>query len=361
MSATEDFWDALEFGDKSALQEMHLRARNLNQVSRIRTASLYKKHKGCFIDGAGLEPAAILPVLKFVEPRSDLAELFQVARWTWSIPYSAGYGRRLRFVVWDDHHHAVIGIIGLQSPPLDLPARDEMFDYQPGTKLDLVNRTMDAYTIGAVPPYSYLLGGKLVAGLVASNEVQQAYWREYAGRKTLMRGKRIEQPLVAVTTLSAFGRSSIYNRLRYGDRLLAEPIGFTKGSGTIHLEPLYMHVLDLLRTYDPELVLGGYGQGPKQKWQLFKRALDILKIPRYYFEHGVKREVYLFRLVAQLGQGMAGGDFGPGLGFEAGDYGQYWANRWALPRASRDKRWRSFLSEEYFLKSLPLQERPAPK
>ena len=336
---------------------MHVRARNVNEASRLRAASLYEKHKNCFIDGAVLDPAAIMPVLKFVEPRSKLAELFKVTRWTWSIPYSAGYGRRLRFIVWDDYHEAVMGIIGLQSPPVDLGARDNLFDYRPGDKLDLVNRTLDAYTVGAVPPYSFLLGGKLVAGLVASNDVQQAYWREYAGRKTQIHRKRIRQPLVAVTTISAFGRSSIYNRLRFRNRLLAEPIGYTKGSGTVHLEPFYMHVLELLRAYDPDLVLGGYGQGPKQKWQLFKRALDLLKIPRSYFRHGVHRQVYLFRLVTQLESGMAGGDFGPALGLEVEDYAQYWIDRWALPRARRDATWRDFVSEEYFAKSLPIRRR----
>jgi hypothetical protein len=357
VESTELFRESIAEGDKELVRAIHLRARNLGTApQRESHYDLWQTYRDCFIDGCDIEPTHIRPVLKLVSPRSKWEDLFRIVRWTWSMPYSAGYGRRLRFVVWDVHHGAVMGIIGLQSPPVDLSARDGLFEYPSRQKVDLINRTMDAYTIGAVPPYSNLLGGKLVAGLVASNEIRQAYWAEYAGKRTLMNGKRIEQPLVAVTTTSAFGRSSIYNRLGYEGRLLAESIGYTKGTGSIHLEALYPHVLDMLRCREPKLVAGGYGNGPKRKWQHFKRAMDLLNIPRDYFDHGLKREVFLYRLVTGLEAGMSGGSFGRSISLRAVDYARFWLQRWAIPRAERDETWRAFLADDYYKRAFALED-----
>jgi len=349
VESTEAFWASVTDGDKDLIRAVHVRARNHETAAQRENArALYQLYAEHFIDGRKLDPSKIRPVLKLVTPCNLWEDLFRVVRWTWSMPYSAGYGRRLRFVVWDHHHRAVIGIIGLQSPPVDLSARDELFNYPAGAKIDLINRTLDAYTIGAVPPYSNLLGGKLVAGLVASNEVRQAYWAAYAGKRTEMENRRIEQPLVAVTTTSAFGRSSIYNRLTFEGKPLAQSIGYTRGTGSIHLEALYPHVLELLRTRDPDLVAGGYGLGPKRKWQHFKRALDLLKISRAYFDHGLRREVFLYRLVSDLESGMSGGEFGRALNLRAVEYARFWLQRWAIPRSEREATWRDFNAHDYF-------------
>ncbi len=352
--AAEQFWAAVAAGDKDVIRSIHVASRNYDTDSQRETAlRLFSKYRDRFINGADLDPSRIEPVLIHIEDRTDeWGDLFRLARWTWSMPYSAGYGRRLRFIVWDAHHEAVMGIIGLQSPPVDLGVRDDLFSYPKGKKLDFVNRTLDAFTIGAVPPYSNILGGKLVAGLVASNEVRQAYWRVYANKITQMQRKRIAQPLVAVTTTSAFGRSSIYNRLRHGDHTLAESIGYTKGTGSIHLEPFYPHILDLIRTEEPDLIVGDYGNGPKRKWQHFKRGLDMLGVSRRYFNHGLKREVFLYRLVANLEDGMAGGAFGAALDMSTAEHAAFWRERWAIPRSERDESWRTFDSDAYFRQSI---------
>lgn len=78
----------------------------------------------------------------------------------------------MRFAVYDEYHDTVIGITGFPSPPADLACRDSLFQYPPKKKLSFVNRTMDVYTIGAIPPYSNILGGKLVAGLVSCDEIR---------------------------------------------------------------------------------------------------------------------------------------------------------------------------------------------
>ena len=77
---------------------------------------------------------------------------------------------------------------------------------------------MDAYVVGAVPPYSQLIGGKLVAALMASTEVKRVYERKYLGRQAVISEKKHRARLVLLTTTSALGRSSLYNRLSLAKR-----------------------------------------------------------------------------------------------------------------------------------------------
>ncbi len=326
--------------NKDYLRALHLYAKQqASEYDPVNLSKLFNKHHNKFKNGSQIDPAKISPSLRLVESKdTEASELFRLVRSMWSMPYNKGYGRRLRFIVYDDYHDAVIGIIGLQSPPADLASRDKLFTYPEGNKLDLVNSTMDAFTVGAIPPYSNLLGGKLCAGLISTDFVRQAYWRRYAGEKTWMNDQAISQPLAAVTTTGAFGRSSMYNRLRYNDRLLAEPIGYTSGFGTLHLEHLYGLICDFLRankTYKD----GGYGNGPKIRWQNISNALKELNLSGTLLKHGLRREVFLFRLVENLEDGMAGGSFGKPIALTADEYSAYWKTRWALPRATRFPEW----------------------
>lgn len=350
---SERFREAIVSGDKNYLRALHLASKDFVSGRFYPNVwRLYKKHIHRFIDGKNLDPRKIEVSLKFVEEKSEWEDLFRISRHTWSIPYSKGYGRRMRFVVYDEYHGAVIGILGFQSPPADLACRDALFTYPPGRKMSFVNRTMDVYTIGAIPPYSNILGGKLVAGLVSCDEIRQAYWRVYAGKRTIMEKERIQQPLVAVTTTSAFGRSSIYNRLKYQKRLLAEPIGFTQGFGTVHLEEVYPDVVRLLRSETRDFVTGGYGVGPKIRWQHFTKVLELLGLPYSCFNHGLRREVFLFRFFDGLEEGMSGGEFGRPFNLTVSEYSDFWRERWALPRSEREKGWKDFLAKPYFAELL---------
>jgi hypothetical protein len=57
-----------------------------------------------------------------------------------------------------------------------------------------------------------LLGGKLVSMLAQSNEVREVIKKKYAKRITLASGRRMSGDLAMLTTSSALGRSSMYNR-----------------------------------------------------------------------------------------------------------------------------------------------------
>lgn len=334
------FQEAVEGGHKDYLQALHRTAKGkTNEVSACHIQKLLEKRKSFFRAGSLINPAKIRPKLIFVQPRTVWEDLFKICRAYWSMPYSKGYGRRLRFVIFDEEHEAVMGIIGLQSPPADLACRDKLFDYPDGQKLEFVNCTLDAYTIGAIPPYSNLLGGKLIASLVASDDIRKAYWRMYANKITILDKKILSQPLLAVTTTSAFGRSSIYNRLCFDGRLLAEPIGWTKGFGTVHLELIYPRIESWLQQRNV-VVAGGFGNGPKVRWQNITNALKLLQLPAKYAEHGVKREVFIFRHVENIENVCKKGDIPIPIKCETEKLISHWLERWALPRSQRDPSWR---------------------
>lgn len=338
VASCESFERSLRDYDKDFLRGLHVQAKQENPGFSAKAAkALFSKHRKHFRNGSEIDPAKIKPVLHLAA-EDDWADLFYVTRSMWSMPYTKGYGRRLRFVVYDEYHGSVIGVIGLQSPPADLGARDQLFCYPSERKLELVNCTMDAFAVGAVPPYSYLLGGKLCAGLVASDAVRQAYWRRYAGKKSQMLDRGIQQPLAAITTTSAFGRSSQYNRLKYQDRLLAEPIGYTLGFGTMHLEHLYDKMCTHLKLVG-KFTDGGFGNGPKVRWQNITRTLSDVGLPSSLLRHGVKREVFIYRLVDELSVGMAGDGFGAPYQLTTGDFSDFWKVRWAIPRAQRFPNW----------------------
>lgn len=184
-----------------------------------------------FANGDEVEPARIRPTLVEIKEKWQ-HELFRVARLTWSLPYSKGFGRRLRYMLMDEHNGKLIGILCLQSPPLSFPPRDRLFNYPEGRKTELINQTMDIQTLGAVPPYSRLLGGKLVVLAASSDEVRTAYHCKYAGQRTEMEGRILPANLVALTTTSAFGRSSLYNRLKYDGEPIAQSLGYTTHPST---------------------------------------------------------------------------------------------------------------------------------
>lgn len=332
--------DAVSSGDKEIIRRFHLAAKAWDKsVDYGGLREKLKKYKKYFPSGVGIDPAKIDPELVLVKERTLEENLFKITRGYWSMPYSKGYGRRLRFLVMDRYHEAVIGVVGLQSPSADLLCRDRYLGIAKDTKLEVINNTLDAYTIGASPVYASLLGGKLVAGLLHSNVIRQQYWRLYGGKLTSQLGMRVPQPLLAITTASAFGRSSIYNRLRDERGLLAISLGYTKGYGTIHLEELYPQIVEWLKSTGRH-VPAGFGNGPKVRWQNIMRTLVDLKLPREYLSHGICREVFIFELVNNLRSVCQEGAIPDVKIFDDGEWAEFWRDRWCVPRSERDTRWK---------------------
>ena len=184
--------------------------------------------------GNEISPTRIRPRLVEVKSGSEEELLFRYASVHWSIPVSSGYGRRLRFVVIDEDNSKLMGLIGLGDPVYNLKPRDEWIGWTAADRRGRLTHVMDAFVLGAVPPYSFLLCGKLVAMLAVANTVIDAFKEKYGGGRSVIRDRLHDGRLAMLTTTSALGRSSVYNRLRFDDRLLYRSVGFTKGSGEFH-------------------------------------------------------------------------------------------------------------------------------
>ena len=158
--------------------------------------------------------------------------MFRLASLTWSVPVSNGFGRRLRYLVWDGHNDKLIGIIAIGDPVFNLSVRDTLVGWDVHDRAARLVNIMDAYVLGALPPYNALLGGKMVACLVRTRDIYDDFVGTYGGSVGIISGKRKKARLLAVTTSSSMGRSSVYNRLKLDGVPYFRSIGYTGGWGT---------------------------------------------------------------------------------------------------------------------------------
>ena len=257
--------------------------------------------KKFIVNGKDINPREIELELRLVKEKT-LEEILY--RWWnlvwWSMPYQRAYGRQMRFLLWDKTHNAPFGLIGLQSPILKMAVRDNYLNI-PKRDLDyVINQSMQAQRIGALPPYNQILGGKMVALSLTCKELRNEYESKYEKVKTVMQGRIIEPQLLFITTTSAFGKSSIYNRLKYNAETIAYSLGYTKGSGSFHItEELYGEIQKFLKRRKVDINTT-FGYGPSRKVKLLAKALSLLKLNEYEF-HNLKREFFLFPIAKNLG------------------------------------------------------------
>lgn len=299
-----------------------------------------------FATGRQVDPSAIDPELVEVRPDTPESRLFRLACLLWSVPVSQGFGRRLRFLVRDRQNGCLIGLFALGDPVFNLSARDSWVGWTHEDRSTRLVHVMDAYVVGALPPYSYLLGGKLVAALMGSVEVKAAYERKYLGREAVISGNENRARLVLLTTTSALGRSSIYNRLKVPNGPQFLRIGTTKGFGHFHLSG---HVFDSLRGYleetgHPYASGHRFGMGPNWKIRVVRTALEELGIDgNAVLKHGIEREVYAIPLATNCREILLGQHRNVrSTTLPLADIVAFCLQRWVLPRAQRDKRYKRF-------------------
>ncbi len=253
----------------------------------------------------------------------------------------------MRFLIWDTTHDMPFGLICLQSPVLKMAVRDNYLGISKD-ELDIwVNKSMNAQRVGALPPYNELLGGKMVALALTCNEIREAYKKNMKITVTILKGRRLEPELLFITTTSAFGKSSLYNRLKYNGELVAKSLGYTKGSGTFHIpDELYEELISFLISRGI-IVKRGFGSGPSKKLKLIGLALKHLGLSNFTY-HGIKREFYLFPLVKNLKEVISKKEEPIWYDRPFERLVDYWKERWAIPRAKRVNRWMDFNKNNFF-------------
>ncbi|WP_295194264.1 Druantia anti-phage system protein DruA [uncultured Brevundimonas sp.] len=162
-------------------------------------------------------------------------------------------------------------------------------------KAGLSSEVADVSVCGAVHPYNEILGGKLVALMLTSAEIRDAYAARYGGQTSViasqMAGRVIQKPadLKILTTTSLYGvGSSQYNRLvlRAADHAsLSQDVrwgaigeSLTGGFGTLHLGG---ETAEALRTmaltrHDSRRVNNRFGEGTSPRLRQIREGLDAL-------------------------------------------------------------------------------------
>jgi len=301
-------------------------------------------------DGKDIEPDKISLEFRIVQSNTLENILFNWWNYTWwSMPYQPSYGRRIRLLVWDKFHNMPFGLIVLQSPVMHLKVRDDYLGIPKEEKDYWINQSMYAQRLGALPPYNELLGGKMVALSIVSNEIRNIYKNKYKDKKTVIKGRILNSDLLFITTTSAFGRSSIYNRLKYKNELIARSLGYTQGYGVFHIpDDLYREILKYLQEKGIEITFK-YNTGSSKKMSYLSKAFRFLEL-KNFSKHGLKREVFLFSLVKNLKEVIKYKEDPVFYNYSFEELLDYWKQRWAIPRSQRKPQWKDFKCEEYLNK-----------
>ena len=327
---------------KNAIRKVHavhradILKRNADFINRH-----FLKLKSYFASGREVDPTKIHPRLELIRSDTRESALFRLAALSWSIPVSAGFGRRMRYLVWDQYNEKLIGLIALGDPVFNLKARDDYIGWDSEARRQRLVNVLDAYVLGAVPPYNSLLCGKLIACLVRTDEVRRDFQSRYGQTTGIISQEAKNANLVMVTTSSALGRSSVYNRLKINGDEYFRSIGFTGGWGHFHVpDDLFWDLREYLRGLSHEYVDGhAFGDGPNWRLRTIRAALDALGFRGDLLRHGIRREVFVCNLATNASEVLRGKCKRPT--FDAmktvEEVGELAKGRWIVPRAERQQ------------------------
>lgn len=304
---------------------------------------LYRQY---FADGYEVNPTKIRPVLELVGAETWQSELFRLATLTWSVPVSNGYGRRMRFLVWDEFNGKLMGVIGLTDPVFNLRARDADIGWTAVDRQARLTCMLDAHILGALQPYNQLLGGKLVSCLLRSTDVREMFRKKYASSVGIISKEARHSRLLAVTTSSSLGRSSVYNRLKLGGQTYFRSIGYTEGFGHFQIpQGLFEEMRRYLKSIKHPYADGNsFGTGPNWRLRTVRACLDAIGINSNILQHNLKREVFIcplasnYREILQGTQQRASWAALPSVA----EVGQLAVERWLIPRSLSRHEWRAW-------------------
>jgi hypothetical protein len=245
----------------------------------------------------------------------------------------------LRYLVWDDYNDKLIGLIAIGDPVFNLKVRDDFIGWNVRERTARLVNVMDAYVLGALPPYNQLLAGKLVASLIRTRDIYDDFESIYGGTTGIISGKEKRARLLAVTTSSSMGRSSVYNRLKLDGTLYLRSLGYTQGWGHFHIpDSLFAELRDYLRSIGHHYAdRHRFGQGPNWRMRTTRAALQALGFDDGLLRHGIKREVFISLLAENSGEILHTGLAKPDLTalLPASDVAAQAVERWILPRSER--------------------------
>lgn len=287
--------------------------------------------------------STIKPVIEVCETQKQ-HDLFRILRFYWSSPYSEYVGRRIKLIIRDADlpNKPVIGIAALGSPIIHIPERDNWIGWDKNTRTSNLNYTLDAYVIGALPPYNYLLGGKLISYLLASKEVRNIFEEKYKHTKY--------NKLAGIFTTSLYGKSSQYNRMKFKNKLLYQPIGSTKGYGTLHLTNETFNAMNDYLKENNIFISNKFGSGPSWRMRVIHTAGKLLGFdPNFLLRHSFKRKIYFISLANNSIDFLNGNTNSlKNHQLSATTLSSYWRRRWLKQRLTNKDAFNALESTKNF-------------
>jgi len=228
----------------------------------------------------------------------------------WSMTYSGAVGRRLPILMWDDYHNAPIGLWGLASHRYS----------KGGNGINkYANNSLECRSGGALPPYSFLLGGKLTTALSLTDDVKNIFKQTYG------------DDLYFTITSAMYGKSPIYDRITINGIKMSHQYGYDSGSSEIHI----MHFRDKLvkwgeenlnpKTYYPK----GSAIYPKEMARIVLKHLGFKK--PYY--HGIVKPRYLHTTCLNIKDVLQHGSNPKMTKLSTETAFKWWYERWFKPRS----------------------------
>ena len=331
---------AIDGDGKDAVRALHVAQRKAgfakNREFLSERAPALIEH---FASGEDIHPEEISPRLERIYAGTQQSELFRLASLTWSVPVSSGFGRRLRYLVWDDSNDKIIGLIAIGDPVFNLAVRDNLIGWSAKDRSARLINIMDAYVLGALPPYNLLLAGKMIACLIRTRQIYEDFKAQYGNTTGIISGVNKRARLIAVTTSSSMGRSSVYNRLKLDGTQYFESLGYTEGWGHFHIpDKLFLELRSYLRKKGhPYADLHRFGEGPNWRLRTTRAALTELGLRDSILRHGIRREVFISFLVSEGAKILLTGKGQPDISslLSVGEVAEMALERWVRPRAER--------------------------
>jgi len=311
--------DAVSGTVRSSRSKELIRASHFQQ----RAAFLDREHRALarkvphllrwFAKGRDVIPERISPVLLPARSDRETGDLFRLATTLWSVPVSRGFGRRMRYLVIDSSTEKLVGVLALGDPVFNLRARDSWIGWDVRAREKRLVNVLDAYVVGAVPPYSMLLGGKLVASLIGSAEISADFDRRYSSLQGIISHQKKHPSLALVTVSSSLGRSSLYNRLSLPGLVRLQPIGMTEGWGHFHVPNRIFADMRRLLVLDGHSYAQGhkFGEGPNWRIRVIRESLKRIDIEAEILRHGIPRQVFAMPLADNWRQFLCGDETSP--------------------------------------------------
>ncbi|MGV8041427.1 MAG: Druantia anti-phage system protein DruA [Thermoanaerobaculaceae bacterium] len=325
----------------AALREEERKSRR--QHHGLMSARDYKQNRPEAMDGEGWEACALTPLFRS-KRAGELARLLQIKRVLAGIlpdcPTATDLATLLR----------------------ERTGRDAVAALAHFAKAQRVGTAIADLTVcGAIPPYSEILAGKLVAMLSLSPEVAAEYDRRYSRTPSVIASSMAGRPVVRPTHLAFLGTTSLYSeRPCQYDRISipADLVGGTRGAslryifidrtigwGTFQFGAATTKaILDFLKQGQNGLRVNYvFGEGANPKLRALREGLSTLGLNNeQLLLHGQRRLIYGAPLIENLTHYLLGIDHDPRpladpkQGASASQaIAQWWTSRWLVKRLQK--------------------------